>query len=209
MAEYDMQEMNLPKKEGKRVLYPRLVQRGQITTEDIAKKIAQKSTFSKGEILGLLGEVADEMAYQMGEGRSVKLEQIGTFVASLCLRDGKERETGEEKGTRRNARSIVVGDIKFRPDKTLLEETNRNCDLERSQHKFHRSSQHYTPGQRLERAKNYLAKHPYMTVGDYSEITGLRKTAASLELRQWAELPDSGIGRSGRGTHKVYISKEE
>ncbi len=55
MAEYEMQEMNLPNKEGKRVLYPRLVQRGQITTEDIAKKIAQKSTFSKGEILGLLG----------------------------------------------------------------------------------------------------------------------------------------------------------
>nr|WP_302828844.1 HU family DNA-binding protein [uncultured Bacteroides sp.] len=206
MAEYEMQEMNLPNKEGKRVLYPRLVQRGQITAEDIAKKISQKSTFSKGDILGLLDELADELAYQMGEGKSVKLERIGTFVASLCLRDGKERETGKEEESRRNARSIAVGDIKFRPDKALLQETNLNCNLERSQHKFRRSSQRYTPEERLERARNYLAEHPYMTVGDYCAITGLRRTAASLELRQWADQPDSGIGRSGRGTHKVYVN---
>ena len=28
MAEYEMQEMNLPNKDGKRILYPRLVQHG-------------------------------------------------------------------------------------------------------------------------------------------------------------------------------------
>lgn len=47
MAEYEMQEMNLPNKEGKRVLYPRLVQRGQADTDYIAKTLAQKALSAK------------------------------------------------------------------------------------------------------------------------------------------------------------------
>ena len=95
MAEYEMQEMNLPNKEGKRVLYPRLVQRGQADTDYIAKTLAQKSAFSKGDVVGLLQELGEELAYQMGQGKSVKLDGIGTFVPSLALRADKERETGE------------------------------------------------------------------------------------------------------------------
>ena len=145
MAEYEMQEMNLPNKEGKRVLYPRLVQRGQADTDYIAKTLAQKSAFSKGDVVGLLQELSEELAYQMGQGKSVKLDGIGTFVPSLALRADKERETGEEDSTHRNARSIVVGSINFRAEKELLRNTNYNCELERSQQKFHRSSQKYSP----------------------------------------------------------------
>ena len=50
MAEYEMQEMNLPNKEGKRVLYPRLVQRGQADTDYIAKTLAQDGTREIGKI---------------------------------------------------------------------------------------------------------------------------------------------------------------
>lgn len=207
MAEYEMQEMNLPNKEGKRVLYPRLVQRGQADTDYIAKTLAQKSAFSKGDVVGLLQELGEELAYQMGQGKSVKLDGIGTFVPSLALRADKERKTGEEDSTRRNARSIVVGSINFRAEKELLRNTNYNCELERSQQKFHRSSQKYSPEQRLERAQQYLTQHPFMTVSDYANLNGLRHTTASLELRKWAEQPESNIGTSGRGTHKVYVRR--
>ena len=152
-------------------------------------------------------ELADELAYQMGQGKSVKLDGIGTFVPSLALRIDKERETGEADSTRRNARSIVVGSINFRAEKSLIHNTNYNCDLERSQQKFRRSSQKYTPEERLERAKQYLTGHPYMTVRNYVQLTGLRPTTASVELRKWAENPESGITTSGRGTHKVYIQR--
>lgn len=207
MAEYEMQEMNLPNKEGKHVLYPRLVQRGQVGTDYIANVLSQKSSFTKGDVIGLLQELADEMAYQMGDGKSVKLDGIGTFVPSLALRLDKERETGEEDSTRRNARSIVVGSIKFRAEKTLLHHTNYNCDLERSRQKFRRSSQKFTPEQRLERAQQYLDTHPFMTVRDYARLNGLRPTTASLELRRWAAEPENNITTSGRGTHKVYVRR--
>ncbi|OKZ07330.1 MAG: DNA-binding protein [Bacteroides oleiciplenus] len=205
MAEYEMQEMNLPNKEGKRVLYPRLVQRGQADTEYIARILSQKSSFSKGDVTGLLQELADELAYQMGQGKSVKLDGIGTFVPALTLRKDRERETGEEDSTRRNARSIAVGGINFRPEKSLVAYTNYHCELERSQQKFHRSSQKFTPEQRLQRAKQYLSEHPYMTVSDYCRLTGLRHTTASLELKKWAGQSETTITTSGRGTHKVYI----
>lgn len=145
MAEYEMQEMNLPNKEGKRVLYPRLVQRGQANTEYIARVLSQRSSFSKGAVAGLLQELADELAYQMGQGKSVKLDGIGTFVPALALREDKERETSEEDSTHRNARSIIVGGINFRPEKSLISDTNYHCELERSQQKFHRSSQNSLP----------------------------------------------------------------
>ena len=135
---------NLPNKDGKRILYPRLVQSGQASTDYIAKILSEKSSFTRGDIKGLLQELADELAYQMGQGKSVKLDGIGTFVPSLALRIDKERETGEADSTRRNARSIVVGSINFRAEKSLIHNTNYNCDLERSQQKFRRSSQKYT-----------------------------------------------------------------
>ena len=207
MAEYEMQEMNLPNKEGQRILYPRLVLCGQADTEYIVKVLTRNSPFSKGEVIGLLRELSEELAFQMGQGKSVKLDGIGTFVPSLALRKDKERETGEEDDTHRNARSIVVGGINFRADKQLLRSTNHNCDLERSQQKFQRSSQKYTPEQRLERAQQYLASHPFITVGDYAQLNGLRHTTASLELRKWTEQPENNITTSGRGTHKVYIRR--
>ena len=206
MAEYEMQEMNLPNKDGERVLYPRLVMGERIDTISIAKALADTTTFSVAEVIGLLQGLADRMSFFMALGRSVKLDGVGTFTPALALREGKERETAEKGCEKRNAQSIVIGDIHFRPEKTFVHKTNRQCALVRSQRKFKRSSQKYTPEQRLELARKYLASHPYMKIGDYAELTGLRRTAASLELKQWSDQADSGVSSSGRGTHKVYIS---
>lgn len=53
----------------------------------------------------------------------------------------------------------------------------------------------------------YLNEHPYLTVLEYQKLTGLLRTTATNELKQWAALPDSGIDTSGRGSHRVYIKK--
>lgn len=206
MAEYQMQEMNLPGKDGKKVLYPRLILGEQVNTAYLAKKMAQNTTFSVAEVIGLIQALADQISDQMSYGRSVKLDGIGIFTPSLALHKDKERETGEEGSVKRNAQSIMIGAINFRPEKEFIRNTNRQCMLKRSQHKFKRSSQKYTPDQRLEMVREYLTTHPYIRVADYAALTGLRHTAASLELKQWSRQPESGIRASGRGTHKVYIN---
>lgn len=209
MAKYDMQEMGLPHKDGKPVLYPRLVLDGQISSDRIAEELADATTFNAGEVNGLLMALAHKVAWHMGHGYSVKLKGIGTFTASLGIRKEKEREEAGEDATRRNARSIEVAGINFLPEKELVDNTDRCCDLERASKSFRRSSARYTPRQRLELAKRYVERNPYLTVSDYVALTGLCRSTATVELRTWASQPDSGIDTSGTGSHRVYVRRRE
>lgn len=129
MAEYNMQELNLPGEDGKRILYPRMKLYGQVDLETITEKIAYASSFTRGDIIGLMQAITDEIAYQMGQGYSVKIDNLGVFTPALGLRQDRERETGEEGDTKRNAVSICLKDIHFKVDKELLYRTARHCHL--------------------------------------------------------------------------------
>ena len=86
MAEYNMQELNLPGEDGKRILYPRMKLYGQVDLETITEKIAYASSFTRGDIIGLVQAITDEIAYQMGQGYSVKIDNLGVFTPALGLR---------------------------------------------------------------------------------------------------------------------------
>lgn len=208
MAEYNMQELNLPNEEGKRILYPRMKLYGQADLDNIIDKISTASSFTKGDIVGLIRSVTDEIANQMALGYSVKIDRLGVFTPALGLRKGRERESGEEGGEKRNAASICLKDIHFKADKELLRNTALRCNLKRSTEKFRQSSQLFSPQERLERAKDYLERNAFMTLADYCRLTGLLKTSASRELQKWIAQPESGIGYKGRGTHKIYILRK-
>lgn len=207
MAKYDMQESPLPHKDGKPVLYPRMVLYGQISSEDMATDIARGTTFGAGEVNGLFQTFVDRMADYLAAGYSVKIKGLGTFTAALALKDDKEREEAGEDAVRRNAQSIHVGGINFVVEKQFVQATNRRCTLERASKSFRRSSQKYTPEQRLKLAQKFLQDNPVLTVGLYEGLTGLRHTTAAAELKKWASLPDSGIDVTGFGSHRVYIRR--
>ena len=192
MAMYVMEEMPDIHGTGEQVLYPRFAMIDQVSTEDLIRQIASSSGFNVGDVEGVITQIGIEMAHQMAEGKSVKLDGIGTFSPSLALC---------------NARSIVVGSVNFRVDRKMVRRINGRCLLERAPWKSQRSSQKYTPEQRLALAVRYLEEHPFLTVYEYRKLTGLLRTAATNELRQWAYTPGSGIGIDGRGTHRVYIKK--
>lgn len=205
MAEYEMQELNLPNEEGKRVLFPRMRLWGQTDLKAIAEKVSYASSFTPGDIIGLMTALSKEIAYEVAQGRSVKIEGLGVFSPSLSLREGVERETGEAGDRQRNASSIRLSNINFKADKEFVREAAGNCRLERSKYKFRRSSQLYSPQERLQLAREYLQKNGFMTVADYCRLTGLLRDAAARELKRWHSMPEAGITFKGRGTHKVYI----
>lgn len=207
MATYEMQESNLPNEEGRRILYPRMQLTGQYTLRDMAKKISQGTTYSAGEIIGLVQQLTEEVAAGMAFGLSVKIDGLGIFTPALGLSPGAEPETGEPGAVRRNAQSIEVSGVRFRADKSLVQQTARQCRLERSDRKFRKSSQRYTPPQRLALAQEYLEAHPFLTVGDYALLTGLRQTKAAQELKEWSRQDTSGLRAEGRGTHRVYVRR--
>lgn len=206
MAKYIMQESNLPGEEKK--LFPRMKLWSQVPQEEIVKQIARSTSFSEGDINGLITALSNEIARRMGQGHSVKIDGLGTFSPALGLREGKERESGEVGEERRNAQSICVSNIHFRADKRLIKDTGLHCIVERSTEKQRRSSTRYTPEERLALARNYLQENPMLTVTQYCSLTGLLRNAAAKELKQWALQEGSGIRVQGRGTHKVYVGEK-
>ena len=96
MAEYNMQELNLPGEDGKRILYPRMKLYGQVDLETITEKIAYASSFTRGDIIGLVQAITDEIAYQMGQGYSVKIDNLGVFLPSVCGKTVNGRRAKKE-----------------------------------------------------------------------------------------------------------------
>ena len=99
MAKFVMREMPDMQGTGKRTMYPKMISRGTMGPDEIAELISSQSTFSPGEVKGLVAALARTIAYGVASGYTVKIEEIGSFSASLALRKGVESEEAEG-GTR-------------------------------------------------------------------------------------------------------------
>lgn len=207
MARYIKQEMNDLNGAGEKRVFYRMKIEQNVDMEHFVERIARPgSGMSKGDVLQVMTAVAEHLAYCMAEGESVTLDGIGTFKPRLGVVKGKEIDTMDGEEPKRNARSIEVSGVSFRADKELVRETRMRCDLSRGGVcRVWRSP--FTEEERLDRALRFLEEHPFMCVQDYMDITGMKRTSATLELRRLSGDPTSGIGISGRGCHRVYVRK--
>ena len=108
---YQMKEMPDLQGTGEPITYPKMVMTGQTSTRELAEYIAMTSGFSKGVTEGIICELGEALAHEMGMGRSVKIEGLGVFTPALSIYPDKEREQPQESTTKRNARSIYVSGI--------------------------------------------------------------------------------------------------
>lgn len=198
MAKYIMREVRSVK-DGKKVKYPKLLIQDRVTLRDIAQEVARGTTFAAEEIEGIVGSVAEVMGRLIGQGCSVKIERVGTFSGKLSLRQGVERE--QEEGTKRNAASLVISGVNFKPAGELLSTANRNCTLKREQANQYTSARHGRD-ERLAAAVAFLAEHPVLTTRNYCALTGLERTAAGRELALLAR--EGQLSVVGYKTHRVY-----
>ena len=196
-----MREMPDMQGTGKRTMYPKMISRGTMGPDEIAELISSQSTFSPGEVKGLVAALARTIAYGVASGYTVKIEEIGSFSASLALRKGVESEEAEG-GTRRNAASVTIGGVNFRPDKALIREARTRAHLERTTVRRSRRPD-LTREERLALALRHIDGNSLLRVADYCSLTGLGHTAAAEELRAFDR--EGRIGSTGHGTHKVYI----
>lgn len=107
-AQYDFQRRPNPKGDGElQPLYPRIVNKGTIDTERLVSDISRMSSFSPGDIHGLLAAIEDRVSYYLSEGHHVQLGDMGYFSAGLQGRpvmDPKEI----------HAQTIFFGKVHFR-----------------------------------------------------------------------------------------------
>ena len=203
--QYTMQEANDLNNEGATLLYPRMLLGSCCTSEELAERISENSTFAPGEVLGLLRLLAHEAASAMADGRPVKLDGIGILTPGLFLREGKEREQAGGNTPRRNAQSLCVGRVHFRVEKSMLSEVNQRASFERSAKRMGLRISPYDAGTRLRMAKQEIAAKGFLTIGDYAALAKVSRHGAGLELKRWASDPASGITATGRGSHRVYV----
>ena len=161
-------------------------------------------TYRKKLVMNVMSHIVDEMAELLGKGYSVSIDGLGTFRASIGLEKDKEMDTFDEDDTKRNARSLRLTGINYRADKDLIKKANRHCKLERAgESRLYHTP--YTQEERLKQALQYLDEHGAMRVAQYMELTGLSRTKATLELKEFRQDASTGITFLGRGSTKVYV----
>ena len=204
MAEYIKQEMTDLNGTGENKIYYRMKRNLHFSHEDFLEWMSNADPFITKHAESVLKHMTHQLAIAMALGHSVTIEGLGTFRAGIGLKKGKELDGLEEGESTRNAQSLQVTDVYYRPDKELVRDVNMNCTLTRGGTQRIRK-QKYTREERLQLALDYLEKHKTMRVADYKALTGLSRTAATLELQLFRDDPDTGITYTGNGTHKIYI----
>ena len=201
MAKYVMRKMNDLQGKGYTPTFPHLLNAGMISTHELALYIEKATSYTVGDVKGLLEVLSDYIANKTAQGHSVKLDGLGVFSATLGFVEGKERE--EESGPHRNAASVQVRSIRFRPDRSLIGRAITYCHLERA-----KTTQTTllipTREGRLAAALDFIRANSFLRIADYVALTGLPRSTATLELLDFRN--EEVISTRGRGTHKVYVA---
>lgn len=204
MAQYVKQEMPDLTGAGENKCYYRLQIRRNLSSSEFIKRAASHGGLNESILQHALSDLVDQLAEDLADGYSVTLDGIGTFRASLGVREDKEMDTIDGEETKRNARSIQVTNVRYRSDKSLVNEVNLRCKLSRAGvGRVNRSP--YSKDERLAMAQGYLAEHPVLRVKTYAELVHISPSSASKELRLFASNSASGIKGDGRGNTKVYV----
>lgn len=208
MAEYIKQEMSDLDGSGEERAFYRMKIYHNINAKEFVSKLARPgSGMNKGDVLQVLTNFADELAYCMAQGNSVTIDGVGTFKPSLGIMKKKGRSTPDDEKQNPNARNLTVNGVNFRASKELIEETARQCDLKRAGVEYIRRSA-YSLEERIALAMKYLDEHHFMRVADYMELTGLRKTTAIMELKRLREDPANGITTEGKRNGIIYVKRK-
>ena len=194
---------------GEEKIYYRIQTERNIDFNELTQRIEQyHNLMNRGWVKSVMTYVVDEMTKLLGNGYSVTIDGLGTFKASIGLEVDKEMDTFDGDETKRNARSLRLTGINYRADKSLIKQANRHCKLERAgESRLHHTP--YSKEERLKLAHQYLKEHGAMRVVEYMELTGLSRTKATLELKEFRQDASTGITFIGRGSAKVYVRASE
>ena len=210
MAKYIKQEMPDLNGTGEKKCYYRLAKSRNISTKEFLNIIARHEMLNVGILEHALCGIADNLAELLAEGYSIKLDGIGTFQATLGVKETKEMDTIDGDEQKRNAKSIEVQNVRYVSDKDLVKEVNIKCKLSRAGvARVNRSP--YTKEERLKLLQNYLsdAEHPFIRVAEYAALVELPRSSAGKELRSFSENHANGIASSGRRPAVVYVRRTE
>ena len=185
---------DLQKPEEERRLHPRPVLTMPMETKDLADRIEQASTMSRGDIVGVLSELARAVAYGLSQGQRVHIDGLGYFRATLATTEPVYRDTPQK------SQKVRIKAIRFQPEKSLLAGIPYPgfSRMERGDH-----------ARRLEGTDidsllaSHFADNPVLTRAQAQRLFGLTETTARRLLRR---LVDEGrLRNAGTARMPMYV----
>lgn len=179
--------------EEEEVYHPRIVSKGTITSRRIFEEIERASSFTVGDMEGILTELTEKISDYLIEGYHVELGKIGYFSATL-----KSRPVKNKKEIR--AQSISFDNVNFRTSKWFRKRTQGVLESAGA-YGFKTSSQ-MDENTRKKKLMEHLEKNGYITRTEYSSLTGRLKNRALKDLKEFEE--QGLIERKGRGSTLLF-----
>lgn len=193
-AQYDFVKTPKPRKDGKsQQLHPRIVSRGTISTRRLLEDIHEGSSFTVGDLEGVITSLENKIAYYIREGYNVELGRIGYFSAKLTARPVTDKKEIRSP-------SVWFDNVNYRASMWFRKQTRGF--VERAKWGFQHSSQ-TTIEECQRRMEKFLDTHPFITRSEYSGLTGRLKGQSLKDLNAFVE--QKLLTTYGAGSHRVYM----
>lgn len=200
-----MREMPALHNVAERCMYPQMLTTGTTDLEGLAKIIADRSSLTPSDVVGVVVALREVIAQQLAFGNNVEIDGLVHFSVGLGMRRGVEREPADGSA-RRNATSVEVREVRARSARTLLGAVRDACHLERAGARY-LSSERPDREARRAIAIEYLQTNDSLPVLTYARMTGISRSLATKELK--ALYREGHIDQVGMRPHCRYVRKQE
>lgn len=212
MPYYYKRELNDLNGTGKKVFRYEIRSEGNVTLRDLAYEIHKRyRALGEGEAEGIVSSLLEAIREALAEGRTVTLNDFGTFSLGIGLKDEDTMVTtrdDDDPGHEPNARSIGVKAVHFRASKRLIGDIDYRCRHNLFREPGGTAHIHRTQLSREERinvAVKFIEDHNFMRLGDYASLLHISRAMASRDLQNFVRDPAVPITADGVRSHKIYV----
>ena len=163
-----------------------------VTTKEMAERISQACTLHKADVVAVLNALGHEMSEALLDGRTVQMDEIGSFGLKLGLKEPKYLDD------RVTSQDVVVKGVSFRPCKEL-KEALRGAEIVSGGHAVRTLLTRDLVERRL---RTFFEDHPYIYRSQMEQVCECSK---HLALKYLDELVAEGRLRAlGRKNSRFY-----
>lgn len=163
-----------------------------VTTKDMADRISHACTLHKADVVAVLNALGHEMSEALLDGRTVQIDEIGSFSLKLGLKEPKYLED------RVTSNDVVVKGVSFRACKEL-KEALRGAEIVSGGHAVRTLLTRDIVERRL---RTFFEDNDYIFRSQMEQVCECSK---HLALKYLNELVDGGLLRAlGRKNSRFY-----
>ncbi len=195
---YDVHQTQNPLKPEAEEYKAKAVTTTTVDLEFIAKEISGRSSFTPGDVKGVVTELIYSIKSHLADSHRVRIDELGSFEVHLT-------SAAKKKGERMTSSDVVLKGITFRLSKTFIKRWKfriMSCPASmKTKIKKKRSEK-----ERRAIMDRLLAQEVVITRRDYQAATSLSKTTATRDINIYIE--EGWLVKKRKGISTLYYLKK-